>query len=153
MLMKCSLRLAIWILEHAAPANEPLVGDLVEESRTRPLRVALWREVLHAVVHRSTHPDAEAGPLRLSEAPSHVTTQMCKASQPQRPISLSGGPVPGIGGLSVIALAFLVTVVSPHIWWLLGGSIVGGCVVGIVLKTMRRRAGLRVRGAPLLGAL
>jgi hypothetical protein len=146
-------RLALWMLERVARGNEPLVGDLVEECRTRPLRLTLWRELLHATMHRSNDTDLDAYPLRLSAARSVLPTERRSVSRPARTINLSGGPVPGIGGLSVIALASLLTAMNPHIWWLAAYSLLGGCLVGVVLATMRQRRGLRVRSSRLLGAL
>jgi preprotein translocase subunit SecY len=41
--------LATWLLKHAAPGNDALVGDLFEEHRRRCSNVWYWRQVLTAV--------------------------------------------------------------------------------------------------------
>jgi hypothetical protein len=54
-------------------------------------------------------------------------------------INMSGIPVAGVGGLGLVAVAVLITIVLPAAWWLVLFGAAGGCVVGITLVLMRRR--------------
>ena len=139
-------QLAIWLLEHLAGGREPLIGDVVQELRTRPSRVWLWREVLFAMLNRSRENTLDVRLLKISEARSPVEIQrrVGPSRRPAKSINLSGGPVPGVGGLSVVALAALLTVVSPQIWWLAVCCALVGVVLGVALAILRRREGLRV---------
>ena len=69
-------------------------------------------------------------------------TQSRRIGGHPRRINLSGGPVPGIGGLSLVALATLVALVTPQLWWAAVWLVVAGIVVGLALLWVRRRAGL-----------
>ena len=55
-------------------------------------------------------------------------------------INLSGGPVPGIGGLSIVALVFHVALVSPQFLWLPVFGLIAGSLVGAALFARRRIA-------------
>ena len=59
-----------------------------------------------------------------------------------RRINLSGRPVPGIGGLSLIALGTLVVMVSPQLLWAAVSLILAGSALGVGLFLVRRRDGL-----------
>jgi hypothetical protein len=67
-------------------------------------------------------------------------------TQPDRPvqINISGIPVAGVGGLGLVAMAFLVSWVMPAAWWLMVAGVSGGIVVGAVLVLARH--GLSTRG-------
>ena len=147
-------RLTVWLLERLALDNEPLVGDLLEESRARPSRVWLWREVLYAALTRARHVKPDVRPLRIVDVRPPVTTKTRVADSrgPAKRVDLSGGPVPGVGGLSVVALASLLTVVSPQMWWLAICCGLVGFSMGVALAILRRREGLRVAGNRLLVA-
>src|SRR4051812_25704 len=58
----------------------------------------------------------------------------------QRPveINMSGIPVNGVGGLGLVAVAFLMTVVFPEAWWLVVIGALGGTVLGAVLVFARQ---------------
>ncbi len=68
-------QLAIWLLERLTADREPLIGDLVEELRTRPSHLRLWREVLFAMRNRSRENTLDVRLLKISEATSPVETQ------------------------------------------------------------------------------
>lgn len=51
-----------------------------------------------------------------------------------------------IGGLGLLAIAALITIVSPGAWWLLGVGAFGGFAIGGVLVATRRRHALRQGG-------
>jgi hypothetical protein len=63
-----------------------------------------------------------------------------------RQSNMSGGPVPGIGGLTVIGLGLLVTVVNPNILWLIAFGNLAGLLLGLVMVVARRREGIGVSG-------
>ena len=52
---------------------------------------------------------------------------------------LSGGPVPGVGGLTTLALVFHVAVVSPQFLWLPVASLVAGSLLSIALIVRHQR--------------
>ncbi len=69
-------------------------------------------------------------------------------TQPERDvqINISGIPVAGVGGLGLVAMAVLVSVVLPAVGWLMLSGVVGGCLLGIVLVLARRHADQREPG-------
>jgi len=134
-------RLAMALLQRIAADNEPLVGDLLEEFGARQSRVWFWRQVLHVLLIGSLRNGREVRPLKLVEHPSAL-----QARRPDdrfrvgpKPVNLSGSPIPGIGGLGLIALGTLVTVVSPQFWWVALVTILAGLLFGIVRVLLRRR--------------
>jgi hypothetical protein len=59
--------------------------------------------------------------------------------EPRAEINMSGIPVNGIGGLGLVAVSVLMTVVLPEAWWLLVLGVTGGIVLGGVMALARRR--------------
>ena len=136
-------RLALWLLRYLNADTEPLVGDLIEEFRARPSHPWFWYQVLGALVIHPRRDPRDVCPLKLVDArrlePVPPAALRARARTPA--ISLSGGPVPGIGGLSLIALGSLVTLVSPQIWWVGVGSLVTGALLGMALVLLHRPGG------------
>ncbi len=64
-------------------------------------------------------------------------------TQPERDvqINISAIPVAGVGGLGLVAIAILVSVIMPAAGWLMVSGVAGGCLLGTVLVLARRRAG------------
>lgn len=62
-------------------------------------------------------------------------------TEPDRPvqINISGIPVAGVGGLGLVAMAVLVSIVMPEAWWLMVAGLTGGCLLGVVLIVARQR--------------
>ena len=62
--------------------------------------------------------------------------------EPDRPvqINISGIPVAGVGGLGLVAMAVLVSIVMPAAWWLMVAGMTGGCVLGALLVVARRHS-------------
>ena len=139
-------RFTFWLLQHILTDNESLLGDLFEESGAGRSRAWLWREVLFAVMSHAVRDERTERPLGLFLGPLSLAPVGPAVTAPDhtRRANLSGGPVPGIGGLSLVALAIIVTLVSPQIWWLAGAWVVAGCLVGLALVLVRRRDGLQV---------
>jgi hypothetical protein len=67
-------------------------------------------------------------------------------------INMSGIPVAGIGGLGLVAVAAVMTVVFPEAWWLVVFGALGGVVVGAAMILGRRHRPLSERrgGGPTL---
>jgi hypothetical protein len=66
--------------------------------------------------------------------------------EPDRPvqINISGIPVAGVGGLGLVAMAVLVSIVMPAAWWTMVAGVSGGVVLAAILVVMRH--GLSTRG-------
>jgi hypothetical protein len=62
-------------------------------------------------------------------------------TQPERgvQINMSGIPVAGVGGLGLVAMAVLVSVVMPAAWWTMVLGLGGGVVLAVALIVARRR--------------
>jgi hypothetical protein len=137
-------RLAVALLNRFVPDNEPLVGDLLEEFAVRESRVWLWRQVVLALLMGSFRSRVEVRPLKLVDRPPlEITKPDIRPWTRTRTINLTGSPLPGVGGLSLIILGTLMTVVSPQVWWLVLLTILAGIVLGFALVLLRRRTGLR----------
>ena len=122
-------RLALHVLRALRVDDESLVGDIVEEYGSGRSRLWLWRQVLGAILgapaaHRRT------GPLGLCDA-RFAQSVLRPAPRRELRINLSGGPVPGIGGLSIVALVFHVALVSPQLLWLPVFGLIAG-VFGLI---------------------
>lgn len=130
-------RLARVVLRAFRVDDEALVGDIVEEFGVRRSHLWLWRQVLGAVLAGPAR--RRTGPLGLCDA---RFAQFVLRPTPRREprINLSGGPVPGIGGLSVLALVFHVALVSPQLLWLPVFGLTAGSLVGVALYVRRRIA-------------
>jgi len=53
-------------------------------------------------------------------------------------INMSGIPVSGVGGLGLVAVAFLMTLVFPEAWWLVAIGALGGGVLAAAMIFARR---------------
>jgi hypothetical protein len=137
-------RLAISLLHRYVPDSEPLIGDLLEEFEVRRSRLWLWRQVLIAILTGRQPRRRELRPLALMEEDFAVDRLGLRTPPERWPrnINLSASPVTGVGGLGLLALGVLVTVVNPHIWWWALYALVGGVLLGMVLVLVRRRRGL-----------
>jgi len=102
--------------------------------------VRLWRQVLAALGMAAFRRSGEIRPLRL------VDLQPVDAQERSRgrllrfdTVSLTGTGLPGIGGLGVLALALLVTLLAPGLWIALAASMLAGIALAIVIFAWRRR--------------
>jgi hypothetical protein len=48
--------------------------------------------------------------------------------------------LPGIGGLGLVILALLMTLVQPGAWWMLAAPVAAGILLGVILIARRRTA-------------
>ena len=129
-------RLALYVLRTLGVDDESLAGDIVEEFGARRSRLWLWRQVLGAILFRPQGAP-RTGPLGLCDA--RFAQSVLRPTPRREPrINLSGGPVPGIGGLSIVALVFHVALVSPQLLWLPVLGVAAGSLVGVALFVRRR---------------
>lgn len=130
-------RLALVVLRAFRVEDETLVGDIVEEFGARRSRLWLWRQVLGAILAGPAR--RQTGPLGLCDA--RFAQSVLRPTPRREPrINLSGGPVPGIGGLSIVALVFHVALVSPQLLWLPVCGLTAGSLVAVALFVRRRPA-------------
>jgi hypothetical protein len=81
----------------------------------------------------------EIRPLKLvGLQPSDAAERSRRLSLRFRPVNLTASPLGGVGGLGLVCLALLVTLVMPGVWWLLLASLVGGVGLGVALIALRR---------------
>lgn len=141
MTMRRPPRLALWLLERFVPDSGPLAGDLLEQFQTSRSRLWFWLQVLLAIgLHASGEP-REIRPLKLVEHPSYNPAPRAGATAPPRPINLTASPLHGVGGLGLLALAILVSLVQPAAWWGVLLSVVAGLTWGVVRILLTRHAG------------
>ena len=132
-----SPRLALLVLRILHVDDESLVGDIVEEFGTRGSHLWLWRQVLGAFLVR---PEASRRTAPLGIADARFVQSVLRPTPRKEPrINLSGGPVPGIGGLSVLALVFQVALVNPQLLWLPVFGLAAGSLVAAALVVRHRR--------------
>jgi hypothetical protein len=134
-------RLALALLERYGPDNEPLTGDLIEEFAFRQSRSWLWWQVLAAIAIGWRERHVEIRPLRLVERqPVDAIMRARELFARRRDVNLSASPVSGVGGIGLVVLAFLVTIVAPGTWWMLLMSVCAGILMGIVLIAVHAKA-------------
>ena len=107
-------------------ADPALIGDLIEADESRPSRVWLWRQVMAAVAVGLSGRARETQPLRW------------------KAINLSAAPRrSAVGGLGLLAIAVLVSIVLPQVWLLLAIGVAGGIGLGAAMVIISRRRELR----------
>jgi len=139
-------RLARTLLHRLALDNEPLAGDLVEEFRRRQSRLWLWRQLIVALVIQTLY--APHPPVALNLTPVDPVVAewlMWKKLDRKKKVNLTGSPIEGIGGLTMVILGFMMTSVIPAIWWFVVAGIVSGVALGLVMVkshhgTLNRRS-------------
>ena len=133
-------RLANLLVQRLALDNEPLAGDLVEEFRRRQSRLWLWRQLIVALVMQALY--APHPPVSLNLTPTDPVVAewlMSKRLEKKRTINLTGSGVEGIGGLTMVILGFMMSMVVPAIWWFVVGGIGAGVALGVALVTTKRQ--------------
>ena len=142
-----------WLIRRVDADREALAGDLLEEFQTKQSRAWLWRQIVLAVVTRPRRRERDVRLLKLVENPSAFEARSMAVGprRHQKSINLSGGPVPGIGGLSLVALGTLVALVSPRLWWVVVVPVIAGGLLGMARIMVHERRELRpARGLPTL---
>ena len=140
-----SPRLALAVLERFVPDCAPLAGDLLEEFERRRSSLWLWWQVLAAIATASPQRSTDIRPLRLvALQPIDALERSRKMNRRVRPVNLSASPSSAVGGLGLVALAFLVTVVLPGAWWALLASSIAGVSAGVIMIGLRRTSPVSV---------
>jgi hypothetical protein len=131
--------LALALLERLVPGSAFLAGDLIEEYARRPSRWRVWREVIAAIAIAWYERTDEIRPLRLVDLqPSDAIERTRRVTEPLKPVNLAASPLSGIGGLAVVVLLLLMTLVTPAAWWLYLGSVFAGILLGVVMIAVHR---------------
>ena len=132
-------QLAIALLRRFVADSEPLVGDLIEQFAVRRSRVWFWRQTLLAMVFRPAR-DPER-PLVLGERSRFDTTNLVRTKPLVRRVNLTGSPIPGIGGLGLVAFGVIVALARPNAWLIFLPAIAGGVILGATLVIVRAKRG------------
>lgn len=144
-------RLALALLNRLALDNEPLAGDLLEEFHRRQSRVWLWRQLLYAFVRQALYAPHPPVALKLEPFdPIVAEWLMEKRLEKKRRVNLTGTGVEGIGGLTMVILGFMVSMVVPAIWWFVVGGLFAGLLCGLVLVKLQRHVFRPLRPLKLL---
>jgi hypothetical protein len=135
-------RVALWLLNRILPAGDPLTGDLVEEFGRRRSRLWFWRQTAGAFLARRERNRLPVAPLGLTDEP---VDGLATVDRHVRTVNLTASPIYGIGGLGLVALATLVSIMSPASWLVAVAIVLTGLVLGGALAYARgRRAASRV---------
>ena len=143
---------ALAVLNRLALDNPPLAGDLLEEFRRgnrSPLW--LWHQLLQAMLRKELY--APHPPVALNLTPiDPIVAEWLMAKRLYKPkrVSLTGTGIEGIGGLTMVILGFMVTMVIPAIWWFVVGGLAAGAVCGVMMVKLQRDVFRPVRPLKLL---
>lgn len=135
-------RLAMWLLDRFGRDDEGLTGDLVEELDRGRSRAWFWRQVAAAVILRRRSRDRR--PLHLLDEPRLAIPE----SAPRREINLTASPIYGVGGLGLVALAVLISIMSPQSWLIALAILLNGALLGAIFGYVRRRRTARDTSPP-----
>jgi hypothetical protein len=144
-------RLAHALLNRLALDNEPLAGDLAEEFHRRRSRLWLWQQLAYAFVRQALYAPHPPVALKLEHFdPVVAEWMMQKRLEKKRRVNLTGTGVEGIGGLTMVILGFMVSMVVPAIWWFVVGSMIAGLLCGAALVKFQRQVIKPLRPLKLL---
>ena len=136
-------RLALAVVRRIAHRNEPLAGDLIEECQRRQSGLWLWGQLLAALAMGAFRQPRAPVALNLTGVdPVVAEWLMDRALGSRRRINLTGTPVEGVVGLTLMMLGFLMSTVVPSMWWFVFGGIVAGVGLGTAKVISRRSRGL-----------
>jgi hypothetical protein len=129
-------RLALFLLAHVLPDDDPLTGDLVEEFAAGRGVAWFWRQTLAAVAAAWRRPSAGVRPLRLVSHPSALGVD--PTSPWPRP---SGGPFAylagdfdsSVGGLGLLAVLAILPGAVPLIGVFTIAALASGALLGVLL--------------------
>jgi hypothetical protein len=133
-------RFAAFLLDRFLADNEALAGDLLEEFEVRGSRAWLWRQVIVAVGSAVLRRRGPSRPLRLSSGPL-LCPSIGPATRSDCTVNMTASPLRGVGGLSLAALALLMTATVPAVWGLLLITSVTGGALGLLVAVFRRSSG------------
>jgi hypothetical protein len=132
-------RLALTLLQWFVADSAPLAGDLVEDFEIRQSATWFWWQVLAAIrIELFTQPDI-VRPLQLVDLqPSDAVERSRRLSLRFRPVNLTASPVYGAGGLGLVMLSMLMTLVVPAVWLVMSACMLAGVALGVVMIAMHR---------------
>lgn len=134
-------RIAWWLLNRILPVGDPLTGDIVEEFGRRRSRLWFWRQTAGAILARRERNRLPVAPLGLADGP---IDGLSTVDRHVRTVNLTASPIHGIGGLGLVALAMLVSIMSPASWLVALMILLTGLLLGLLLAYVRgRRLGAR----------
>jgi len=129
--------LALTLLEHFVPDDDPLVGDLIEEFSGGRSRRWFWWQVFAAIAASRKRAD-DIRPLKLVDLqPADALERSRRTGLRVRPVNLAASPLRDAGGLGLVALAFLLTIEQPAAWWALLAAMLAGTLIGILMIARR----------------
>lgn len=131
-------RVALWLLDRILPAGDPLTGDLVEEFGRRGSRLWFWRQTAGALLARRERNRLPVAPLGLVEGP---IDGLSTVDRHIRTVNLTASPIYGVGGLGLVVLATMVSLMSPGSWLVALAILLTGLALGAVLAYVRGRRG------------
>lgn len=130
-------RLARFLLRRFV-SDDGLAGDVLESADSLPAG-AFWKQVLVAIAtdHASRRDDQR--PIKLMSPGAAALPSPFIRSGRNRTVNITGTPqgVP-VGGLGLVSLALMVTIVSPQTWWLAVCAVAGGIALGGILVGVSR---------------
>ena len=102
-------KLALALLNRFVPDSDALAGDLIEQFTRRPSTGWLWFQVLAAIVIARIHRYDDIRPLKLVDMqPADAIERTRRFSSRFSAVNLTGSPVPGVGGLGLVAFGVMV---------------------------------------------
>jgi hypothetical protein len=127
-------RLALTLLRWFSADSTALEGDLIEEYQARHSRTWFYWQILAAIwIELSTRPEV-IRPLQLVDLqPVDAVERSRRMSLRFRPVNLTASPLYGAGGLGLVLLSLLMTLVVPAVWLVLVASMLAGVGVGVVM--------------------
>lgn len=132
-------RLPLALLGWCVPGSAALAGDLIEEFRSRQSVPWLYWQVLGAIwIEFSTRPEI-IRPLTLVDLqPADAIERSRRMSLRFRPVNMTATPVYGAGGLGLVMLSMLMTLVVPAVWLVLAASMLAGVGLGVIMIVVHR---------------
>ena len=132
-------RFGMAILNRLAERNEALAGDLVEGFRLKQSRLWFWRELAGAIVTGGFR-RAEIRPIRLVDFATwqQPSEDFAAKRRNLQALGLSASPVEGIGGISIVMVIFLISLLQPALWIVLAFGMILGMTAGAVRVYLRR---------------
>ena len=145
-------RFALGVLRYLVAASGPLEGDLLEEYELRRSRMWFYWQVLAAIWLEFRSQPEIVRPLQLVDLqPSDAVERSRKLSLAFRPVNLTASPVYGAGGLGLVMLSLLMSLVVPAVWVALAASMLAGVALGVVMIVLHRGSAARRAGIHQLG--
>lgn len=134
-------KLALSVLNRLALDNAPLAGDLLEEFRRgKRSSLWLWHQLLQAMLRHALY--APHPPVALNLTPIDPVVAewlMEKRLYKRKRVNLTGSGVEGIGGLTMVILGFMVSMVIPAVWWFVVGGLAAGALCGVAMVKLQRQ--------------